>query len=175
MELTLGECLKIAKDHTQEVERLTELRKDAAFVVHDKGELIEEPEQSVEELTDRINELNERVRVLRQVVAYYNLNTKLDIYLDSGRQIVLAEGITLLGQLLKERGEIGKLISEPKTKRSRAPFGSATEYVSTTFDREKAQKYARTLDKEIRALRLAIDRANINTVVEVPDEIMADV
>lgn len=169
MLISLGECLKIAKDYTEEVNRLYGARKEAAFVIHGKDEDVKEPDESVEKITKKINELNERIRILRSLVAQRNLDALLDIELDDGRQIRLAEGIVLLGQLLKEKGEIATFLSAPKRKRENA-YSGIVEYTSITFDQDAIKRYAKTLDQEIRALRREIDKANIGTMVEVDSD-----
>ena len=166
MQITLGECLKIAKEHEREIQRLKDLRRDEAFVYHDKDEEPDVPEHGVMELTEQIGQLGQKVRLLRRKAAEKNLATRID-FPETGDKITLAEGITLLGQLIGEREAIQGFLGQPERKRERAtPLSQTVQYRTTTYNPGTMNRYAKKLDQDIRRLRTAIDRANVNTMVD---------
>ena len=169
MQITVGETLKMAKDAEREIQRLNRQRLDEAFVYHDKDEEPEMPSTGVPVLTDKIMDLSAKVRLLRKKAAEANLTTRLD-YPPEGPKLTLAEGITLLSQLLRERESVQRLIGEPERKRESFGIAGGYHYRTATYDLEKMTEYAQQLDESIRKLRTSIDRANVNTFIELTPE-----
>ena len=165
MKTTLGECLKIAKEYEREVQRLIGLRREEAFAYHEKDEEPEPPSHGVVNLTEEIDALNEKIRLLRRTAAQMNLVCRLD-YTEKGETITLAEGIVLLGQLLREREQIQPLVAQPERKREVVGFNRQVQYRSITYDPNYVDRYAKEVENKIRRLRTAIDRANVTTYVE---------
>ncbi len=168
MKITLGECLKIAKAIEEKIESLLAEREQVAIVRYFKDEEPEYPERTVEEISAEIAALAAKSRYLRQVVARANLNTKIDFEVN-GEKISLAEGLLLLMQLLRER-TCWKSLADKQQKTRNTDYYANVEYVEVTYDLAEAKKTYKNYEKQIRKLRLAIDRANINTEIEVPDD-----
>lgn len=169
MQITVGECLKIAKDCEREIYRLMRQRAEEAFVYHDKDEEPPCPQTGVFNLTEKITELSIKARLLRKKVAEKNLDTFLDCSIE-GQKITLAEGITLLGQLLRERDEIQSFVGVSPQKKERSGLAGQYQYKTITYDLESMEDYARRTDENIRKLRTAIDKANVTTNVQFTPE-----
>ena len=168
--ITLGEVLKLAKEAEGKIGELRNLRDEVSTISYALNEDPVQPEASVEELTTEINVLSAKVRYLRQMVAAMNLKTATDYKLNE-HEITLAEALILLGQMLQDRRYIEKMAKRrPKTRDT--DFQGNVEYTETTYDLDGMKKQLKSLDSDIRKLRITIDKANINTEVDIPDEVL---
>ncbi len=171
MLITLGDTLKLASDMAQAVAGLRIKRGRVSTVTYSKDETPMEHDATVVELTEKIQTLNMRIRKCRELIAKCNLETELE-YKIGDKPISLAEGLTLLGQLIYEQREVANLAqNEPMTRRH-APGSELVDYTILTYDPQIMHELKKEMGKHIRQLRAAIDRANITVEVELPDSYM---
>ncbi len=170
MRIVLGEALRIAKDSEIRVKELRYLRDAVAFVTYAVGEAPEEPERTVDEVTKEINELSAKARYLRQLVANENLKQVTEFELD-GDRITLAEALLLLSQMMAGREYI-KTLANARPKVRKTGYNGIVEYTEVTFDIDKMKDSLKTIERDIQKLRIAIDKVNVTTELEVPDEVV---
>ncbi len=167
MLVTLGDMLKIAKDMHDTVATLHSRRHQVSTVTYTEGEPPIQHTTTVPEITEEIKVLFMRIRKLRELIAKCNLETEVD-YKINDKPISLAEALTLLGQLLSERRQMERLgAAMPKTRYSHG--SERVDYTELTYDPKEMQASYKALGVHVRQLRTAIDRANINVEVEIPD------
>jgi hypothetical protein len=167
-EVTLGDALKLAKEAEIKASELNSLLLQVSTITYTKDETPEKPETTVEEIDQQVMFQYKKARYLRQLVAQTNIETLNDFTMKN-TIVTQAEAILLLSQLLKQKRIWNQLANNrPKTRLGNRY--ETIEYQEITYNLDNAKKDLSNIEHDIRTLRTCIDRVNINTILEIPDE-----
>ncbi len=83
-----------------------------------------------------------------------------------GFGVTIGEALVMLAQLQSERERTEFLASQKKISR-RITQNGVLEYTECLYDPEKAKADSQALRKKISDLQMAIDRTNLNNIIEI--------
>jgi len=167
MKITLGEVLKLAKQYEGLQSQLMSDIRTYSTVTYSSGEEKIQHPKTVKETIDELLIVQEKSRQLRMLVSQYNQNIVTDYKL-----MTLGEALLLLKQSLQTRSIFNSLANnQPKT-RNMGYKSQVAEYTEVTYSLNDAKQWNNNLENEVKLLRLAIDKANINAEIEIPDDFM---
>ena len=105
----------------------------------------------------KIEELLKKEREIRCVLSQFNSTHNVD-----GYDFTVCEGLIRLGQL---RNEIRMLIYLSRKPEYRSQDDSE-DYLKVCYDINQAKKDLKNLQRELSALQIAIDRTNLNSIID---------
>jgi hypothetical protein len=164
MQVCISELLKTVKKIEEKVNEKKTLREKCAFKTYIKNEVAIEPEFYVFDLTNDIYLLQEKIRYIRNLIAKLNSTTTVPEF-----NKTLGECIVWLGQSKDELGRL-RAFSNKQTKTRSTSYSGEVEYTEITYDIKEIKNWYSIVDKRISELQMAIDRCNLNPVVEIDEK-----
>lgn len=180
IKISLAEVRLRLEDKEKELTTLLERRRQSLYNIYkkegkEKELLHEEHEFSIKDLTEDINRVNKEIRKLRLSSTMANTATLTEFEVD-GEAITLQEAIYLIKQFREELPTITRMgdaktrsqIIDPSPRFGQGSVDRSYEELTVpTYNTKDYRKKAEKLEKEIRKLELAINKANLTTEVEV--------
>lgn len=164
MNVCISELIKTTKKIEERIDQLKRLRNECVTYSYLKDEKPIIPETNLLDITKQIHKLQDKVIYLRNKIAYLNATIQVPEF-----GISLGGCIIKLGQL-KAEAEIFKGFSERQSiTRQTIGFKGEVEYTQINYNIEEAKAIYKEMNDTISKLQMAIDRCNLNTMVDIPD------
>lgn len=114
------------------------------------------------EVSKKIDEIDNTIRHLKQLLSYANSTVVVE-----GFNMTIAEALVYLAQLHSKMKRLEQLKNRAPLTRESPNYRSATvEYTKTNYDVELVQKEYDELLETIQKLQMAIDRTNLNNMID---------
>lgn len=162
MKVSNSEAIKIIKGLEAELEDLRRSEVLNSTYSYKEGETKILPDYNYKETRKKIEEINTRIRKIKHALALSNCTNHLSDFDD----MTIGEGLVYLAQLNKEYSSLSTLSSRTKITRRITPNG-VLEYTECNYDPEKVKKAQKELFELITALQINIDRANLESYIEI--------
>lgn len=156
------ELMKEIKNLTAKKDELLSYEERESLSTYSENEKIIPSTYSYEEVNEKINKIDSEIRHIKQLLAYANATVIVE-----GFDMTIAEALVYLAQAQYKLQRLATLKNRAPLTRQATNYRNATvEYTKTNYDVAKAQKdYDETYDL-IQKLQIAIDRTNLNNVIE---------
>lgn len=161
MRMCHTEAMKEIRELEERKARLLDKERMESEVSYKEGEEKILPDYSYEQTRRELDELDGKIRAIRTILAKSNCNTVLE---DFG--ISIGEGLVMLAQMNNAFCQLARLAEKQQISR-RITVGGVLEYSECVYDVKQATADLEALRKRISALQIAIDRANLTTMVEI--------
>lgn len=161
MKVCNTEAMKLIKEYEEQKRNLFSEEEGDSYISYKEGETKLTNGYDYEKVRLMVRELDQKVRAIRAKIAAVNCKKKID-----GFDITIGEALVMLAQLQCEREQIEMLATRKQISR-RLTMNGVLEFTECLYDTEKAKQDVIELRKKISELQMAIDRANLNTYIEI--------
>ncbi len=160
MKICLSEGMKRVKElnERKSVILIDELRR--MQVSYKEGEQPVQVDYDYAKTREEVKSIDDEVRKIRHLTALANCTAMTD------EGCTISEALVLLAQLNAEKARVERLAAAEKLTRRITPNG-VLEYTVCNYEPAAAAADCAELRSRIYRLQLAIDRANLNTFIEV--------
>lgn len=161
MKICLAEAIKMVKEYEEKKNNLIYAEDNRSLIVYKEGEVKPACKYDYDETRSAVWKCNDAIRKIKYLVAQANITAVVD-----GFDISIAEALVLLAQLSCEYNQLEDLSTHQQLTRSISSTG-IVEYNEYMFDIDRVEADSIALKKKISRLQVAIDRANLNTYIDV--------
>lgn len=161
MKLSIKEIIKKIKLLELDLEDLKKEESKENFIVYLENKRPTNIEYDYQDYSNKIKNLYNEIFKLRTLVQVTNINT-----ITSYKKYSISELIILLAQKSNQLERLQEMRDRKKISRVTTNDGQ-NEYTEYLFDPKMVAIELRKLNEEISEIQIAIDSANINTLVEV--------
>ena len=157
--------------HTKAMKMVKELESRKDFLIKQEGQncLVSYREGEKKILNDynyaktrsEVQEIDTKIRKIKVALAVSNANAFIDDF-----KISITEGLILLAQLENQKEEL-EMLSMNRQRSRRLTANGVIEFTECLYDIEQVKKDIEEIHTKIGNLQIAIDRANLNTFIEV--------
>lgn len=161
MKVSIKQAMKELTILDKEILKLLEFEKRESKVVYLKGEKPEVSDYNYQAVSKEIEKLETKKRQLKIKIINANANTKTEY-----KSLSISELLILLAQLSSKLRRLEDLASNKKRERVTTHDGQV-EYTECLFEPKEVEKEITSLTSEITKIQIAIDRANLDTQIEV--------
>ncbi len=161
MTVCIAEAMKHIKDLEEEKQQLLYNENRRCLVSYKEGEKKVFPDYSYEGTRTRVKEIDSEVRKVKYIISRANCEIMLD-----GFDMSISEGLVYLAQLGKEHDQLSRLANRDQVTRRITPNG-VLEYTECLYDVKEVEKAQKELNKTIGKLQVAIDRANLISMIDI--------
>ena len=155
------EAMKEIRALEDEKEMILDNECERHVVSYKEGEQKVDTGYSYEETRRRVSEIDSRIRKIRCALTLANCTTKIGI-----DDLTIGEGLVLLAQLNAEYERLTRMAHMRQLSR-RITQNGTLEYTECLFDVKEVLLASADLKRRIGALQVAIDRANLNGMIEI--------
>lgn len=137
--------------------------RDSSVPLNDNYEPRYASSYSYEENRNMVKELQKREMAIHTALNVFNMNTKID-----GYDLTVSEALVKIAQLRSEIKVLTPMVSHQETFMTdySSRYGRSDEIRKSCYDLDKAKEDLRVLQQELAALQVAVDRVNLNSVIE---------
>lgn len=114
-----------------------------------------------EKLSSDVEACDKEIRRLKALLAYANVTTQVE-----GFNMSISEALVYLAQLSDKLSRLENLVRIKPIDRRSPGYSSTPEFTVIVFDREKVLKEYNEVRDLIPQLQMAIDRTNLNNMIE---------
>ena len=161
MKVSMKQAIKELSLIDAEISKLLQFEERENKVVYLKGETPEESSYDVNKVTKQIDLLQDKKRKIKIVLALANATIKT-----SYKGMTISELLIYLSQLNTKFARLNRLASNTKKTRITTRDGQI-EYTECRFDPLECDALSVKVSDEIIKVQIAIDKANIDTVIEI--------
>lgn len=161
MKVSMKQAIKELSLIDAEISKLLQFEERENKVVYLKGETPEESSYDVNKVTKQIDLLQDKKRKIKIVLALANATIKT-----SYKGMTISELLIYLSQLNTKFARLNRLASNTKKARITTRDGQI-EYTECRFDPLECDALSVKVSDEIIKVQIAIDKANIDTVIEI--------
>ena len=161
MKVSMKQAIKELSLIDAEISKLLQFEERENKVVYLKGESPEESSYDVNKVTKQIDLLQDKKRKIKIVLALANATIKT-----SYKGMTISELLIYLSQLNTKFARLNRLASNTKKARITTRDGQI-EYTECRFDPLECDALSVKVSDEIIKVQIAIDKANIDTVIEI--------
>ncbi len=161
MKVCNTEAMKTIKEYEEQKRILLMHETDSYTVMYKEGETAVNGDYDYAKTRKEIQKLDDKIRHIRAQLAKANCSVIVD-----GFGVTIGEALVMLAQLQSERERTEFLASQKKISR-RITQNGVLEYTECLYDPEKAKADSQALRKKISDLQMAIDRTNLNNIIEI--------
>ena len=130
-------------------------------VSYKEGERKVDTGYSYRKTREEVTALDARIRRIKSVLAAANCTCRLEAF-----DVTIGEALVMLAQWNGEYGRLCMLSAQQQISRRITPNG-ILEYTECLYDVEEVTKERDALKQRIGALQIAIDRANLLSMIEI--------
>ena len=160
MKVSMKQAIKELSLIDAEISKLLQFEERENKVVYLKGETPEESSYDVNKVTKQIDLLQDKKRKIKIALALANATIKT-----SYKGMTISELLIYLSQLNTKFARLNRLASNTKKTRITTRDGQI-EYTECRFDPLECDALSVKVSDEIIKVQIAIDKANIDTVIE---------
>jgi hypothetical protein len=150
--------LKVIQELINFSQRNEERKCVITYTQQDRSEL--ENDYDYEVARKELEKLQNEERKIKNLLAISNATTKV-----IGYDITIAESLVYLAQLSQNKALLSKMAGREKLSR-RTTYSGDSEYTKACYDIKKAQADLADVNREIAKLQMAIDRTNLNNIID---------
>lgn len=161
MKVCNAEAMKIIKELTRQKDTLIAKEDTMCRVSYKEGEQKTSTDYDYSKTRQEIKDLDDKIRNIKHKLAVANATIVIPEF-----DMTIGEGLVLLAQLNSEVAQLEALSSNVQLTRCLTANG-VIEYTECVYDVKKAQNDLVELRKNVSKLQLAIDRANLNNMLEI--------
>ena len=162
MKVCNTEAMKIIKD-LEEEKRLVIYDEDKLSVIsYTQGEGKPIGAYDYRKTRQQISDIDGKIRAIRFALAKANCTVVVEEF-----GVTIAEALVMLAQWRKEYEQLDTLTDNVQCEREVLESG-VIEYRETLYDVKTVQQDQKTLNHQIGRLQMAIDRANLTNLIEIP-------
>ncbi len=161
MKICNSEAMKIIKDLEQKRQAIIYNEDNRSRLSYKEGEEKVICKYNYCETRKKIAEIDERIRKIKHALAKSNCTAIID-----GFKITIGEALVYLAQLNKEYNQMEVLSNYSKLSR-RITANGVLEYTECLYDPDEVLSDMESLHTKIGKLQVAIDRANLTTMIEI--------
>lgn len=161
MKVSMKQAIKELSLIDAEISKLLQFEERENKVVYLKGETPEESSYDVNKVTKQIDLLQDKKRKIKIALALANATIKT-----SYKGMTISELLIYLSQLNTKFARLNRLASNTKKTRITTRDGQI-EYTECRFDPLECDALSVKVSDEIIKVQIAIDKANIDTVIEI--------
>ena len=155
------EAMKEIRLLEEEKQMLLEKECERFRVSYKEGERKVDTGYSYQGTREKVAALDARIREIKAALAKANCTCRLE-----GFDVSIGEALVMLAQWNAEYGRLSMLSAQQQISRRITPNG-ILEYTECLYDVEEVTKERNALKQRIGALQVAIDRANLLSVIEI--------
>ena len=160
MKMCLSEGMKRIKELEKRKEALLFNETRRMCVSYREGETPAAADYDYAATRAAVSKIDDEVRAIRTAISRANCTAEAE------EGCTIGEALVLVAQLNARAERLNMLASREKLMRRITQTG-VLEYTECSYDPEQAVKDAEKINSRIYRLQLAIDRANLNTYIEV--------
>lgn len=154
------ELMKELKELEQEKESLLDFERENCKIRYLAGEEPLDNGYTYDGVRTALSDIDERERKIKRALALSNATTLVE-----GFGMTIAEALVYLAQLTQNRYTL-KLLASHKPM-DRMTVSDSVEYEKALYDIQTAKADLKKIIKEINRLQMAIDRTNLNHMIEI--------
>ena len=160
MKICNAEAMKMIKSLEKDLERIRLNEELNSVFSYKEGEQKILPEYDYAKARQEKEEINAKIRKIKHALAIANTVFKIDYF-----NITIGEALVYLAQLNNEYDELEELANRRKITRHITSNG-VLEYTECTYEPEQVKQDRKEIYAQICKLQVAIDRANLNSEIE---------
>lgn len=161
MKVCNAEAMKKIKGLEEELNKIKYNEETNCTISYKEGEEKNLPNYNYLETRKNIERINKEIRNIKNALQVANSTYKIDIF-----NITIGEALVYLAQLNNEYSSLNNLSTKNKISR-RITQNGVVEYTECIYDPEQVKKEEKELYEKIGKLQVAIDRANLNCIIEI--------
>ena len=161
MKVCHAEVMKLIKELEKQKADVLLTERDGCLISYKEGEEPLAGEYDYEAVRREVRRLDTRIRELRATLAKANCRVLVEPF-----HVTIGEALVMLAQLQNERSEL-EMLAGYRQRTRRITSNGVLEYTECAFDVRRAASDAAALRGRIGELQVAIDRANLNSLVEI--------
>ena len=165
MQICVSEIIKTVKKIEEETHELKKLRSENATYSYVMNEVPIKPQYEFMDINHKIYENQRKIRYLRNLIAQINSSTIVEHFGQT-----LGECIVHLGQTKQEISDLQRYINKQQKSRS-TTYSGDVEYTELNYISKDVESLFNQLKLRLSKLQIDIDRTNLNTYREVPEDI----
>ena len=113
-------------------------------------------------VNQELDSIDLKIRNIKKLLAYSNATTIVPEY-----NMTIGECIIYLAQLNVKKNKLQEMANQPKIKRISSSYTTKVEYEEIVYDIDKVKEDFNKIIDDINNLQMAIDRCNLNNLIEV--------
>ena len=161
MKVSMKQAIKELSLIETEITKLLDFEEREKKVVYLKGEKPEESSYDLAKITKSIDLLQDKKRKIKLALAYANATVKTTY-----KEMTISELLVYLAQLNQKFLRLQRLANNTKKVRITTRDGQI-EYTECRFEPTECDKTSVKVSEEIIQVQIAIDKANIDTIIEI--------
>jgi hypothetical protein len=155
------EAMKEIKNLEEEKMMIIMNERDRRTVSYKEGEKPLDTGYSYVKTREEIARIDGRIREIKAALALANATVRIEEF-----DVTVGEALVMLAQYTAEYDRLGDMANMQQLTRRITPNGTL-EYTKCLFDVKGADSDRRELKRKISALQIAIDRANLTSMIEI--------
>ena len=165
MKMCVSEIIKTVKKIEEETQELKRLRSENATYSYVMNEVPIKPQHEFMEISYTIYRNQKKIRYLRNLIAQINSSTTVEHFNQT-----LGECIVHLGQTKQEISDLQRYINKQQKSRT-TTYSGDVEYTELNYNSKDVELLFNQLKLLLSKLQIEIDRTNLNTYREAPEDI----
>lgn len=153
--------MKIIKALDEEKTALLDMEQQNSRVIYSTGEKKLCGDYDFDEVSKRIDEIDEQTLRLKGKLSLSNATTVVEEF-----SMTISEALVYLAELQNKKDRYVYLSSLPKKRRLSVNREGVVEYEETLYDPKFCLDKAKEISETISRLQMAIDRTNLNNMIE---------